>query len=90
MLVFKKSRSIPDIVTAGLDTIAIRIPASKVALDLIKFSETPIAASSANLFGRPSPTTAQHVLDDLNEKIDIVINGGKTLVGVESTILDLM
>ncbi len=87
-LVFKKSKNIPDIVTAGLDTVAIRIPADKVALAFIKFSDTPIAAPSANLFGRPSPTTAQHVLDDLNEKIDIVIDGGKTLVGIESTILD--
>lgn len=88
-LVFKKCKKIPNIVTAGLDTIAIRVPANKVALALIKFSETPIAAPSANLFGRPSPTTAQHVLEDLNERIDIVIDGDKALVGVESTILDL-
>jgi len=88
-LVLKKSKNIPDIVTAGLDTIALRIPANKIALALIKFSETPIAAPSANLFGRPSPTDAQHVLDDLNGKIDIVIDGGKASVGVESTILDL-
>ena len=82
-LVLRKSKSIPEIVTAGLDTIAVRIPASRVALALIKFSETPIAAPSANLFGRPSPTTARHVLDDLNEKIDIVIDGGRASVGVE-------
>ncbi|MBU2436856.1 MAG: threonylcarbamoyl-AMP synthase [Candidatus Omnitrophica bacterium] len=88
-LVLKKSKNIPDIITAGLDTVAIRVPADKVALAFIKFSETPIAAPSANLFGRPSPTTAQHVLDDLNEKIDIVIDGGRALIGVESTILDL-
>ncbi len=88
-LVLKKSENIPDIVTAGLDTVAIRIPDNKIALALIKFSETPIAAPSANLFGRPSPTTAQHVLDDLNGKIDVVIDGGETSVGLESTILDL-
>ncbi|MBU4312613.1 MAG: threonylcarbamoyl-AMP synthase, partial [Candidatus Omnitrophica bacterium] len=88
-LVLKKSKNIPDIITAGLNTVAIRVPANKVALALIKFSETPIAAPSANLFGRPSPTTAQHVLDDLKEKIDIVIDGGRALIGVESTILDL-
>lgn len=88
-LVLKKSVNIPDIVTAGLDTVAIRMPANKIVLGLIKLSQTPIAAPSANLFGRPSPTTAEHVLDDLWEKIDLVIDGGKALVGVESTILDL-
>ena len=88
-LVLEKSKNVPDIVTAGLDTIAVRVPANRVALALIKFSETPIAAPSANLFGRPSPTAAQHVLDDLSGKIDIVIDGGRASVGVESTILDL-
>lgn len=88
-LVIKKAKNIPDILTAGLETIAIRIPASKIARALIKFSGRPIAAPSANLFGRPSPTTAQHVLEDLNGRIDLVIDGGKTVVGVESTILDL-
>lgn len=88
-LVLKKSKNIPDIVTAGLDTVAIRMPANDIVLSLIKESQTPIAAPSANLFGRPSPTTAQHVMDDLRGRIDMIIDGGKTTVGVESTILDL-
>jgi L-threonylcarbamoyladenylate synthase len=88
-LVFKKSGLLPDIVTAGLDTVAIRMPADKIALKLIEESGTPIAAPSANIFGRPSPVTAQHVLEDLDGRIDLIIDGGKTLVGVESTVLDL-
>lgn len=88
-LVLKKSEIIPDIVTAGLDTVAIRTPANEIALGLIRESQTPIAAPSANLFGRPSSTNSQHVLDDLNGRIDLIINGGKSEVGVESTVLDL-
>ncbi len=88
-LVLKKSELISDIVTAGLDTIAIRIPADKIALSLIREAKTPIVAPSANLFGRTSPTTAQHVADDLDGKIEMIIDGGKTKVGVESTVLDI-
>jgi L-threonylcarbamoyladenylate synthase len=88
-LVLKRTEIIPDIVTAGLDTVAIRMPANEIALTLIRESKTPIAAPSANLFGGPSPVTAQHVIDDLNGRIDLIIDGGKSLVGVESTVLDL-
>jgi L-threonylcarbamoyladenylate synthase len=88
-IVLKKHEVIPDIVTGGLDTIAVRMPNHKIALDLIKEAQTPIAAPSANLFGRPSPTTAQHVLEDLDGKIDMVIDGGSADIGVESTIVDL-
>jgi len=88
-LVLRKSKSLPDIVTAGLDTVAIRMPANEIALSLIKESRTAIAAPSANLFGRPSPVNSQHVIDDLDGKIDMIIDGGKTRVGVESTVLDL-
>ena len=88
-LVLKKSQDIPSIVTAGLETVAVRMPDHPVALSLIRESQTPIAAPSANLFGGPSPTTAQHVLDDLNGRVDLILDGGKTNVGVESTILDL-
>jgi len=88
-LVLKKENMVPDVVTAGLDTIAIRMPANEIALALIRESEVPIAAPSANLFGRPSPVTAQHVKEDLDDRIDMIIDGGKTLVGVESTVLDL-
>ncbi|MBU4311973.1 MAG: threonylcarbamoyl-AMP synthase [Candidatus Omnitrophica bacterium] len=87
--VFKKSDMVLDVITAGLDTVAIRMPANEIALNLIKESKAPIAAPSANLFGRPSPTTAQHVLEDLDGRIDVIIDGGKTTVGVESTVLDL-
>jgi len=88
-LVLKKSKLVSGIVTAGLDTVAVRMPEDNIALSLIREAETPIAAPSANLFGRTSPTTAQHVADDLDGKIEMIINGGKTKVGVESTVLDV-
>jgi L-threonylcarbamoyladenylate synthase len=88
-LVFKKYSSVPEVTTAGLDTVAVRMPQNKIALALIKASSTPIAAPSANLAGKPSPTTAQHVLDDLNGRIDAILDGGPTRIGVESTVLDL-
>jgi len=88
-VVLKKSDIVPDIVTAGLDTVAIRMTSNQIALTLIKEAQTPIAAPSANLFSRPSPTTSQHVLDDLEGKVDLVIDGGRTDIGLESTVLDL-
>ncbi len=84
-----KSAKIPKVVTAGLDTVVIRMPSNKIALDLIKASKTPIAAPSANLFSRPSPTSANHVLEDLNGRIELILDGGDSAVGVESTVLDL-
>ena len=80
---------VPDEVTAGADTVAIRMPKNKIALELIKSSGVPIAAPSANLAGRPSPTTASHVFEDLGDKIDLILDGGRTKIGVESTVLDL-
>jgi L-threonylcarbamoyladenylate synthase len=88
-LVFKRSENVPDITVAGLDTVAIRMPQHAVALALIKESRCPIAAPSANLAGKPSPTSAEHVLKDLNGRIDAVLDGGPTRIGVESTVLDL-
>lgn len=88
-LILKKTDLVPEVVTAGLDTVAIRMPANPIALFLITEAQAPIAAPSANLFGRPSPTTAKHVLDDLAGKVDMVIDGGKTNFGVESTVVDL-
>jgi L-threonylcarbamoyladenylate synthase len=88
-LVLKKSDIVPDIVTAGLNTVAIRMPANPIALELIRESEVPIAAPSANIFGRLSPTTAQHVFAQIGKKIDLIIDGGRTRIGVESTVLDL-
>ncbi len=88
-LVLPKKKIVPDEVTAGAKTVAIRMPKNKIALELIKISGVPIAAPSANLAGRPSPTTAQHVFEDLGDKIDLILDGGKTKVGIESTVLDL-
>jgi L-threonylcarbamoyladenylate synthase len=88
-LIFKRSDIMPKVTTAGLDTVAIRMPKHKVALELIKQSGCPIAAPSANLAGKPSPTTAQHVYEDLNGRINAIIDGGATNIGVESTVLDL-
>lgn len=88
-LIFKRSDIVPDITVCGLDTIAIRMPKHNVALALIRESSCPIAAPSANLAGKPSPTTAKHVLDDLDGKIDAILDAGPTSIGVESTVLDL-
>lgn len=88
-LVLPKAACVPDIVTAGRPTVAVRIPAHPVAQALIRASGTPIAAPSANRFGRPSPTDADHVLADLEGRIELVLDGGPTPVGVESTVLDL-
>jgi len=88
-LIFKRSEIVPDITVAGLDTIAIRMPRHNVALALIRESGCPIAAPSANLAGKPSPTTAQHVLEDLYGRIDAILDAGPTKIGVESTVLDL-
>ncbi len=88
-MLFRKSEIVPDIITAGLKTVAIRMPSHPVALELIRRSGTPIAAPSANTSGRPSPTRASHVVQDMKGKIAMIIDGGKTGVGLESTVLDL-
>ena len=88
-LIFKRSSLVPLVTVAGLDTVAIRMPNHQVALELIKHSGCPIAAPSANLAGKPSPTNAQHVFEDLNGRIDCILDGGATKIGVESTVVDL-
>lgn len=88
-LVLPKSDLVPGIVTAELDTVAVRVPANPVALRLLEESGTPIAAPSANPFGYISPTTAQHVEEQLGERVDLILDGGECRVGVESTIIDL-
>lgn len=88
-MVLRRSSSIPPIVSAGLDTVAVRFPAHAVALALIRALGAPIAAPSANLFTRPSPTNAGHVLKDLGGRIDMILDGGPATVGVESTVVDL-
>jgi L-threonylcarbamoyladenylate synthase len=87
-IVLKKKEGISEKVTAGLDTVAVRMPAHPVALALIRASGLPIAAPSANRSGRPSPTIAKHVLDDLEGKIAAIVDGGATGIGVESTVVD--
>jgi L-threonylcarbamoyladenylate synthase len=88
-LLFKHSKIVPNVTTAGLETVAVRMPKHSVALALIRASGCPIAAPSANLAGKPSPTNAQHVFEDLNGRIDAIIDGGSTSIGVESTVVDL-
>jgi L-threonylcarbamoyladenylate synthase len=88
-IVVPKTIKVPDIITAGNPTVAIRMPDNKIALDLIKYSGVPVAAPSANKFGKLSPTTAQHVAKQLKDKIDVVLDGGKSKVGVESTIIEI-
>jgi len=88
-LVCLKKENIPDIITAGLPTAAVRMPDHPVALALLKKAGLPVAAPSANLFGHLSPTTAEHVAEQLGPHIDLILDGGKTPIGIESTVLDL-
>jgi L-threonylcarbamoyladenylate synthase len=88
-LILPKNARVPESVTAGLPNVAVRVPGHKVALALLRAAGVPIAAPSANRFSRPSPTRSEHVLADLDGAIDLVLDGGPTPIGVESTILDL-
>ncbi len=87
--VLPKREDVPYVTTGGLDTVAVRMPANEIALSLIRMSGRPIAAPSANISGKPSPTSAEHVADDFYGRIECIINGGETEIGVESTVLDL-
>jgi len=87
-LLLPRSSIVPDAITAGRPLVGVRMPAHPVALELIRFTGLPIAAPSANRFGHTSPTTAAHVLDDLEDRIDAVLDGGPTVFGLESTVLD--
>ena len=88
-LVLPKNPSVPDLVTAGLGTVAVRMPKNPVALELIRKSGTPIAAPSANRFGGVSPTTAQAVYEDLKDGPDFILDGGPAVIGLESTVLKI-
>jgi L-threonylcarbamoyladenylate synthase len=88
-MVLKKAAIVPDIVTANLDSVGVRMPNHAVALALIRHSGLPIAAPSANRFTEISPTTAQHVFDSLGDSVDLIMDGGPTLVGIESTVVSL-
>src|SRR2546421_12942146 len=88
-LIFPAGPNVPRLITAGLPTVAIRMPRHPIALALIRAVGSPIAAPSANRFMHISPTTAQHVLADLNGQVPLILDGGPCAVGVESTVLDL-
>ena len=88
-MILNKNEMVPYSITGGLDTVAIRLPADRIARDMIACSGGFIAAPSANVSGRPSPTKAEHVISDFNGRIDMIIDGGKSTLGLESTIIDL-
>lgn len=88
-LVLPRRPVVPDIVTAGLDTVALRVPAHPVALALVRAADLPVAAPSANRFTQLSPTRAEHVVRSLGPRVDFVLDAGPTTVGIESTVLDL-
>lgn len=87
-LIMEKSHNVPETVTAGLNTVAVRMPKHDVAIALLKAANVPIAAPSANIAGKPSPTKAEHVIMDMDGKVDMILDGGPSEVGLESTILD--
>ena len=87
-MILQKADQVPDCVTGGLDTVAIRMPDHPVALELIRRSGVPIAAPSANTSGVQVRTKAEHVMEDLHGKIPMILDGGAVMVGVESTIID--
>lgn len=88
-MILAKKDSVPRETTGGLSTVAIRMPDHPIALELIRAAKTGIAAPSANLSGRPSPTSAEHVREDLDGRIDMILDGGPSKIGLESTIVDL-
>ena len=88
-VVMKKKNIIPEAVSCGLDTVAIRMPNNETARSFIKQCGVPIAAPSANISGKPSPTTAEDVFTDMNGKISVILDGGLCNIGIESTVLDL-
>lgn len=88
-MVLPRSELMPDNVTAGLDTVAVRCPSSGIAREVIEEAGVPLAAPSANISGRPSPTEAVHVLNDMDGKIGLIIDGGRCEIGLESTVFDV-
>ena len=88
-MLFPRTEKVPDEVTAGLPTVAVRMPSMPCTRELLRVSGLPIAAPSANRSGRPSPTLAAHVMEDMNGRIPLILDGGECQVGLESTVLDL-
>ncbi len=88
-MIVKRRSIVPDVTTGGLDTVGVRMPSAPEALELIRRAGCPVAAPSANLSGKPSPTCSRHVIDDLNGRIDAILCGGQCQVGIESTVIDM-
>lgn len=88
-IVIRKAEVIPDLVTAGLPTVGVRVPSNAIAIELIRQSAVPIAAPSANRFTQISPTTAEHVQSSLGDRVDMILDGGPCQVGIESTVVAL-
>ncbi|MGS0972239.1 MAG: L-threonylcarbamoyladenylate synthase [Candidatus Izemoplasmataceae bacterium] len=88
-MVFEKNETVPDLITGGLSTVGVRIPGSAVARKVIEIAGVPVCAPSANISGRPSSTLFEHVYDDFYGEVDIIIDGGKSAVGLESTVVDV-
>ncbi len=88
-VVMKAKRDVPKIVTAGTGKVAVRMPDHPIALKIVEFAGVPLATPSANVSGRPSPTKAEHVLQDFEGKIDLLVDGGETGIGIESTVVDV-
>lgn len=86
-IILKRKDNVPNSVTAGLDTVGIRMPENRIARDLIELSDTPIAAPSANISGKPSGTNVQDIFEELNNKVDYILDGGDTKIGLESTVI---
>ncbi|QZA58818.1 L-threonylcarbamoyladenylate synthase [Candidatus Rhabdochlamydia porcellionis] len=89
-MVIPRRRDLSPLISAGLESVAVRMPSHPIAIDLIQMLKAPIVAPSANLSGRPSATDAQHVLDDFDQKISAIVDGGRTNLGIESTVISLL
>ncbi len=89
-IILPRKAAVPDVVTAKLDTVAVRMPSHPVALALLRACNLPVAAPSANRSGKPSPTSARHVLDDMDGRIPLILDGGESDVGLESTVISLV
>ena len=88
-IIFRAKSTVPKRATGGLSTVAVRMPENEIALSLIERAGVPIAAPSANLSGRPSPTRVEHVVEDLDGRIDAILMGEECKIGVESTVIDM-
>ena len=86
-IIFKKKKIVPDIITGGLDTVAIRMPSNQIARKLIEYSNCPIAAPSANISGKPSGTLVEDIIEELDGKVEYIIDSGKVDIGIESTVI---